>query len=136
MGLATVAAWLDYNGNGTFDPSEGVIATVASKTTASTVNLAWGGIPSVLPNGALMYMRIRVTYASNNMTTANPTGYFNSGEVEDYVVSVTGSVLALQAYNFNVQLAANNSVNLQWMMSEESNIASYTIEKSGNGKDW
>src|SRR5439155_17462607 len=39
-------------------------------------------------------------------------------------------------YNFNVQLAANNSVNLQWMMSEESNIASYTIEKSGNGKDW
>ena len=129
-----LGGWIDYNGNGVFDASEGVVVTVPSSASTQSVYLYWPSTPSTLPMGSYTYLRIRVT--SKAMTTANPTGYYNDGEVEDYRVPVNTFPLAVQQTDFNAQLTSNNSVALDWSSADETNIAYYSVEKSINGKDW
>jgi hypothetical protein len=133
---ATVCAWLDYNANGVFDASEGISVTVPTSASNQQVDLYWPGISSSLTFGSYTYLRIRITYASNGMTTANPTGYYNSGEVEDYRVSVNTYPLAVQKSDFSAKLSASNLVKLNWSASNENDVAYYSIEKSNNGTDW
>lgn len=133
---ATVAAWLDYNGNGVFDPSEGITVTVSSSASAQSIYLYWPSISSSLAMGTYTYLRIRVTSASNGMTTANPTGYYNTGEVEDYRVPVNLYALSVQQNNFDAQLTNVKTVQLKWTSADESNVSNYVIEKSSNGAGW
>lgn len=133
---ATMCAWLDYNGNGVFDASEGISVTVPSSASSQSFYLYWPSISSSLPNGTYTYLRIRITYASNGMTTANPTGYYNSGEVEDYRVPVNVYALSVQQNNFDAKLTNAKAVQLKWTSADESNVSNYTIEKSGNGAGW
>ena len=133
---ATVVAWLDYNGNGIFDASEGISVTVSTSASSQQIWLYWPSISSSLPNGTYTYLRIRITYASNGMTTANPTGYYNSGEVEDYRVPVNVYALSVQQNNFDAQLTNAKAVQLKWTSADESDVSNYTIEKSSNGTTW
>ena len=135
---ATLVAWLDFNGNGVFDPSEGIVKTVANNASAQTISLFWPSPTaySTLQTGAYTYLRIRITYATNSMTVNTPTGYFNSGEVEDYRVVVNSYPLATTLHTFDAALDVNKTVQLKWNIDDESNIESYTIEKSSNSKNW
>ncbi len=133
---ATVCAWLDYNGNGVFDPSEGISVSVPKSSSAQNVNLFWPTLSSSLPIGSNTYLRIRITYGSNGMTTANPTGYFNGGEVEDYRVYVNTTPLEVKHSDFNVQLTKTKTAKLTWSSQEESEIAYYIIEKSTDNTNW
>ncbi len=85
---ATLAAWVDFNNNGTFESGEAITKTVVTSTVNQVVDLNWTGIVNSLAAGTNVYLRIRLTSATYNMTTANPTGYFGNGEVEDYKVIV------------------------------------------------
>ncbi|MEO7983960.1 MAG: GEVED domain-containing protein, partial [Bacteroidota bacterium] len=80
---ATLTAWLDYNGNGVFNTGEGITQTVGSSASAQLKYLYWPSITVPMANGSVTYLRIRITSTANGMTTANPTGYFANGEVED-----------------------------------------------------
>lgn len=133
---ATVCAWLDYNGNGVFDASEGITVTVATNASPQTIYLYWPSTPSSLAMGTYTYLRIRITSASNNMTTANATGYYNIGEVEDYRVPINSYPLSVQNSDFNVRLSAATTATLSWTANDESQISYYTIEKSSNKNDW
>lgn len=78
--------WIDYNQNGTFEASEGVVS----------VNNANGGGTAILtltiPSGALLgNTRMRVRGGDDSaMTTAMACGATNSayGETEDYIVNI------------------------------------------------
>lgn len=75
-------AWIDLNGNGTFEPGERACAAFAAKQT--TVTLRWS---EIAPKAGASYARVRVGY--NDAQVENPTGAADSGEVEDYPFAIT-----------------------------------------------
>jgi hypothetical protein len=132
---ATLAGWLDYNGNGVFDPSEGVTATVPTNPNMQTVTLSWTGISVPLTAGASTFMRIRVTSASNNMTINTPTRWFANGEVEDYMVFVD-AILPIRLLAFTAKADGNDKVLLNWITGKEINFHGFDIERSADGTNW
>lgn len=134
---ARLIAWLDFNGNGTFEAIEAITPiTVSSSPTVQGFFLFWPSAPTTLPNGSFTFLRIRITSASNGMTTANATGYFRNGEVEDYRVLVDDFPLSSQLLNFNAYVLFNSTVRLNWKTTNEQNIAGFSIERSTNGISW
>jgi uncharacterized repeat protein (TIGR01451 family) len=83
---ATLAGWIDFNANGTFDAGERAEVTVPANTTAAApFTLTWSGLPAV-PGGTSTFARFRV--ATNAAEVVSPLGAANDGEVEDYMVTV------------------------------------------------
>ncbi len=134
---ATVCAWLDFNGNGLFDASEAVapIAVVSSPVSQS-IFLSWPSTPSTLPNGSFTYLRIRITDQASGLTINNATGYYNTGEVEDYLVVVDGIILPITMISFDAKVQNNSSVKLTWTANEDINFYGYEVERSSDGIDW
>ncbi len=79
-GPASVAGWIDLDGNGSFDADERS-ATATCPSGSGTVSLTWT-IPLDYAIQATSYMRLRL--APNATDVANPTGLATNGEVEDY----------------------------------------------------
>ena len=77
---ATVAGWIDFNRNGTFDAGERAAATCDAASEHATLN--WSGI--IMSVGE-SYARFRIATLAGDV--ANPTGLASDGEVEDYTVS-------------------------------------------------
>lgn len=80
---ATVAGWVDFNGNGTFDAAER--ATTSVTTGSGTATLTWTGINITAP-GTTTYARIRIS--SNSAEASSSTGNSILGEVEDYLIPI------------------------------------------------
>jgi hypothetical protein len=133
---ATICAWIDYNANGQFDASEGITVPVTPSASVQNVNLYWTGIPSPLPNTSYTYLRIRISSAANNMTTANATGFFLNGEVEDYRVLVSSAPLVKTLISFDAKKAASHTVNLQWQVANEQAGDRYELQTSTNAVNW
>ncbi len=84
---ATVACWIDFNRNGVFgDAGEGQSATVPSQASQQTVNLTFSGFAPPVPG--VSYLRCRI--ANNAGEVATSIGLANSGEVEDYKLTILG----------------------------------------------
>ncbi|MGH1438277.1 MAG: GEVED domain-containing protein, partial [Lewinella sp.] len=84
---ATIAAFIDYNKDGTFDPNtEKYIASVPNGATNVTVSV--GPIPATSVVGQDLGLRIRL--ANDMAEVMTSTGIANSGEVEDYMVQIIG----------------------------------------------
>ncbi|MFL5738807.1 MAG: GEVED domain-containing protein [Flavisolibacter sp.] len=132
---ATLIGWIDYNGNGVFDPTEGKALTIPSSASTQTVTLAWLGIPVTLAVGTTTFMRIRLTSSTNGMTVNNPTHWFANGEVEDYPVHVD-NVLPIKLFSFTAAPDGNNKVLLTWASGKEENLRGYEIEQSADGANW
>ena len=133
---ATLCAWLDYDGNGVFDPSEGITVVVGSSTSMQSKFLYWPSAPSSLPNGSFTYLRIRLTSAANLMSTANPTGFFANGEVEDYRVVVDAFPLSVNIFSFEAKAINNRSVKSNWTADEQPGFAGYELERSADANAW
>lgn len=133
---ATMCGWLDYNGNGKFDASEGVSVSVPSSAAQQQIYLYWPSISSSLSNGTYTYLRIRLTSAANGMTTSKPTGFFDDGEVEDYRVPVNTYALASQLLSFDAQKTGDKKVSVQWKVATEESGTVYNVERSADGQHW
>lgn len=134
---ARVCAWLDYNGNGVFDASEGITPiNVASSAAMQNIDLLWPSITSPLLPGSFTYLRIRITAASEGLTTADATGYRNTGEVEDYRVIVDDFPLPVTLISFDANVTGRTSVKLDWTASEDVAFGGYELQRSRNGRDW
>ncbi len=132
---ATLIAWLDYNGNGLFDASEAIPAiTVPSSASNQTVYLYWSNASNSFINGAVTYLRIRIT--SGAMTANDATGYFSNGEVEDYRVLVDDYPLTTAGLNFSADLFNEKNARLQWSLQENGNVTGYEILKSKDSREW
>ncbi len=137
---ATLVAWVDFNNNGVFDPSEGRTLTFPSSPTLQAQWIYWLGItihPSLVP-GTYTYLRLRLTSASNGMTINNPTGYYSNGEVEDYRVVVDNAPLPTYLLSFNAKKQSGNAVKLDWTAIGENDLQffGYTVERSTEGTKW
>jgi hypothetical protein len=135
---ATLIAWLDYNGNGTFDAGEAcqAIPPVPSSTIMQNRFLYWPSIPALLPNGSFTYLRIRLTKAAHTMTNAMATGYFEDGETEDYRVIVDNFPLRVDLLSFNAQLNNSSQVLLDWSTSGEENFFGFEVQRSSDNNEW
>jgi len=93
-----LVGWIDFNKNGQFETSEGVlydadsltagIQPIAAGTSAANVSLSWTGITG-LTIGDVLYARFRLT--NSVLTNANgsrSTGALGNGEVEDYAITI------------------------------------------------
>lgn len=134
---ARVCAWLDFNGNGIFDPGEGITPiNVASSNLTRTVDLVWPNAPSSIPNGGYTYLRIRITDAAFGMGVNNATGYYSMGEVEDYLVRVENFTLPVHLLSFDAKVANPSAVDLDWSVAGEDELAGYDIQRSADGLNW
>jgi hypothetical protein len=69
---ATLAGWIDADGNGLYDPSEGTTINVPSSATAQSVNLFWPGLNVTLPAYSNTFLRLRIATASEGLTVNKP----------------------------------------------------------------
>ncbi|HEU4663685.1 MAG TPA: GEVED domain-containing protein, partial [Dokdonella sp.] len=84
---ATLAGWVDFDNNGTFDAGERAqVAVPANTMTATTFTLNWSGLAPIA-SGFSAPARLRI--ATTAAQVAGPTGAAGDGEVEDYVVPTT-----------------------------------------------
>ena len=128
--------WLDWDGDGIFDPGEAsAVVSVPSSTLVQTPWLTWAGITSSLASGTFTYLRIR-TANSAPLNANSATGWFENGETEDYRVTVSTVVLPVTLMSFDAKAINNSKVNLDWTASDEVNITGYDVERSQNGSDW
>jgi uncharacterized repeat protein (TIGR01451 family) len=82
-GSGTLAGWVDWNANGTFDAGERAGNATCSGGTAS---LTWT-VPSDGVAQTRSFMRLR--YAATAAEVADPSGVALSGEVEDHAFAIT-----------------------------------------------
>ncbi|WP_132050903.1 GEVED domain-containing protein [Pseudocnuella soli] len=134
--VATVVAWLDFNKNNVFDLSEGIVQDVPSSASMQRLSLFWQGLSNTLQDGAVTYLRIRITSKSNNMGVNNATGYFPDGEVEDYLVTVDKTVLSSAAAKLSLEREERQSVRLHWTINGSKKWYRFVVERSSDRKNW
>lgn len=105
-----VAAWIDFNRNGTFETAERIMNTPANQTTPVTGNF-------VVPAGAYtgpLPVRMRVVARLTTVPTA--CGVFNYGEVEDYAVLLEEPIPCNNAAPLNVVVSGitHNTATVTW----------------------
>ncbi len=132
---AVLIAWLDYNGNGYFDPAEAITPiSVPSSTSLQNFWLYWPSTPNPFVNGQYTYLRIRLV--RSGMTISDPAGYYDNGETEDYRVVVDDFPLTVNLLSFDAKAVNNSRVRLNWTTSGEENFAGFETERSANNIDW
>lgn len=95
-GTATLAGWIDFNGNGTFEAGERVAVSVPNN--ATQVTLTWN-VPATAAVNTTTYVRLRISTDAN----VGPTGDYPAngiGEVEDYAVQIVENELCAPGTSF------------------------------------
>lgn len=133
---ATVCAWVDFNDNGIFEAGEGISQTVATSASMQTINLFWPSVTTSLVNNSYTFLRVRISSAANGMTAANPTGFFDNGEVEDYYVVINFSPLTMALADFNAQKISEDKTTITWTANEEEAGTVYEVQRSADGRNW
>jgi len=77
-----VCGWVDYGRNGTFDTGERACSAFASGATSVVLN--WTGLTGL--SAGTNYVRLRASYDTAGVQS--PTGRLDSGEVEDYRLTI------------------------------------------------
>ncbi len=128
-----LAGWLDYDADGVFEASEGVVVTVPSSGSAQTITLAWTGITVAIgtPNSFL-----RVRLYSGVLTTSNATGWFADGETEDYPVISQAMPLTIKLHDFSATLTRDKNVLLNWTAYTDNDAFGFEIERSKDQNVW
>jgi hypothetical protein len=70
------------------------------------------------------------------MTTANPTGFFDDGEVEDYRLAVTYAPLETNLVTFNAMKTMSGQASVRWEVAQENTGTVYTVQRSADSRNW
>ena len=132
--VAKLAAWLDIDGDGLFEPGEGLVRNIPNSNSLQTFTLTWPNITIALPAGSSTYLRLRVTNNSS-LGTSTPNGWFVNGEVEDYIVHVD-MILPIKLLSFTATNDNDKQVLLDWTTENEINFKGFEIERSADGITW
>jgi uncharacterized repeat protein (TIGR01451 family) len=82
---AHLRGWVDFDGNGAFDPDEASDPATVPSGTSGTVTLTWSSIPADITAGET-YVRLRLSTQSLHVDDA--TDVIGVGEVEDYEITI------------------------------------------------
>jgi hypothetical protein len=111
-----IRAWIDYNDDGTFDPSESIGSTVIAPGQGNTGPFPPAVFPVTLANNAPLgthRMRIRGVWSitPNFHTTIDPCATYSWGETEDYDITIVPPVTTqLQAGSCGATNVAPNQL--------------------------
>lgn len=94
---AIVDAWIDFNGNGTFESSE-KLPQFQGRIVSGVINTVNFSVPSTAKTGTPVAARVRL----NSATNLGPTGDADSGEVEDYAVTINANPYQNQSNRLDV----------------------------------
>jgi len=130
---AYLAGWLDYDADGLFEASEGVVITVPSSPTPQIISLGWIGI-TVAEGTPNSFLRVRLY--SGSLTANDATGWFADGETEDYPVISQAIPLTIQLLDFNAMLTEDKKVLLKWKASTDDKALGFEIERSKDQNTW
>jgi len=83
---ATLVAWVDFDQSGTFEASEGQLASVAAGFEGSPT-LVWNSLPVGTFKPGPLWVRVRLS-TDSKLTLENATGAVFDGEVEDFMLTV------------------------------------------------
>ena len=131
--IAYLAGWLDYNANGVYDASEGVVVTVPSSASPQTISLGWTGI-TVAPETPNTFLRVRLY--SGVLTTNSATGWLADGETEDYPVLSQAYPLIIELLDFNAAVTRDKNVLLNWKAYADHEADGFEIERSKDLNNW
>jgi hypothetical protein len=131
--IAYLAGWLDYNADGIFDASEGVVVTVPNSASPQTISLGWIGI-TVAAGTPNSFLRVRLH--SGALTANDGTGWLSDGETEDYPVISSATPLAIQLLNFTATVTADKNVWLSWKASAAKGDPGFEVERSNDQQTW
>ena len=90
---ANLVGWIDFNGNGTFEASEGTSQVVAGAFGAQTVTLSFTVPADVTAGDAFARFRLTTDAIDETNPTDGPIATAlpaNDGEVEDYALTIEG----------------------------------------------
>ena len=130
---AYLGGWLDYDADGLFEASEGVIITIPSSASPQTVSLAWNGI-TVAPNTPNSFLRVRLY--SGALSSSDATGWLADGETEDYPVISQSMPLTIQLLDFRATLTSNRNVSLNWIADADPEDRGFEVERSADQISW
>lgn len=133
--MATIIGWVDANGNGTFESSEGTTYLLPSSSSSQNISLLWSNINTTLPAYSTTFMRIRITTVDQGMTVGDMNGYFDNGEIEDYMIAVS-LLLPEQNLTLKAKKINSNKVSLVWNLNQENNNTAYELQRSEEGSSW
>ncbi len=129
---ANLCGWMDFDQDGLFQADESICQIVTSMGANQSISMAFT-VPVIdRTNTGQIFGRFRLT--TNALTTSNPTGLVDNGEVEDHSVTVT--TLPVSVYKFNSKLIGDN-LNIVWATASETSNAGFNIwgvNKSGSIK--
>ncbi|MFP3835598.1 GEVED domain-containing protein [Chryseobacterium sp. SIMBA_028] len=89
---AHLYGFIDWNFNGTFEPEEAIVKSVAASNSEQTVTLTWPDVPAICSNNTeRSFVRLRLTtevFVDDLSTPADERSFAAGpdGEVEDYYV--------------------------------------------------
>ena len=117
-----VTAWIDFNRNGVYEPSEVIMSTAANQNTPVTATFA---VPADAYVGdKTVGMRVALRY---NAAQTDPCGTFSYGEVEDYAVKISATLgVNDNVKSTEVQVYPNPAVDVL-NVTKVTDKASYTI---------
>ncbi len=84
---AYLGGWIDFNRDGKFTASEGVVQTIPTGTNGN-VNINWTGLSGLV--AGTTYARFRIN--NNPLTTSASIGGGRDGEIEDYKLSIIPNI--------------------------------------------
>ncbi|MHA7269426.1 CshA/CshB family fibrillar adhesin-related protein [Arthrobacter sp. HLT1-20] len=113
------AAWMDWNNNGVFDPSEKSPAVVGAN---EQVTFTWAHTPIA---GTSTGVGARFRIATAQADIAEATGSAQDGEVEDYLVPVTAcpSLSVVKSANKNSVAAVGETVAYSFSVTNSGDVA-------------
>tara|TARA_R110002072_G_scaffold174802_11_gene330469 strand:- start:17478 stop:20234 length:2757 start_codon:yes stop_codon:yes gene_type:complete len=93
------SAWIDYNDNGVFEPSEQIFSNVAVATANTDVNVPFT-IPSDAFNGDHL-MRVRGKWGSGTGDLNDPCADLQWGNTVDFTATIINGTLSTNDFGFN-----------------------------------
>lgn len=114
VGVSAVSAWIDFNDDGIFEPSEQLITQEFF-----TVFLQLDDFNLVIPTDATIgshVLRVRSVDTSGTGDVNNPCGNVQFGETQDYTVNIVQTLsvndVAFQDASFNISSSDNNNFDI------------------------
>ncbi|MFN6114910.1 MAG: GEVED domain-containing protein, partial [Flavobacteriales bacterium] len=123
---ASAQAWIDWNQNGTFEPTES-IGQAGPASPIGIANMTFTAPLSAL-NGAT---RLRVMHWEGGVLPLNPCGAFTWGAVEDYTVIVTGGVSGSTTYAWTPNTFLDNATLANPVAQNPTATTAYSVLVTG-----
>lgn len=133
-----IAAWLDWNGNGVFDASEGLTGTTPAGSTSGVYTFTWNNMTLTRSSLSVNKTYLRVRYTTDNLTAGQATGYKSDGEVEDLKINLVPSgitALPVELTAFNAVAQRNQNL-LKWQVANQAHLDQYEVRRSTDGRQY